>query len=236
MDEKLDQYVTEAVWFADTKQFKKDLPLNKTRFKALFKNRQRLHLKVQQLAYQWAKLSEFVNSADPAKDEQIIDQKVLSRKAMLIGTLIFGCLAALYAAGIEYLPNVQPTMIRLSIWLGLGVYGVLFFHWHNKSFIKLFFPLWIGFSSAWISMSVKEYLVLTMGLLVWIRSGDIFWSSISYKRLGLEFLLSYGGFALISWLVAEFNISITWGVLIFFCLQCVYFIPSFGPVESDKAT
>jgi hypothetical protein len=59
----------------------------------------------------------------------------------------------------------------------------------------------------WILMSLKEYFVLTLGLLMRIRSGDIFWGSISYKRLGLEFLISYGGVALISWIVTLFDIS-----------------------------
>jgi hypothetical protein len=180
---------------------------------------------------QWTTLSEIDVGVDRRANETIKDDTMPSKRYMLTGTLVFGILAALYAAVLQSLFILQPVMVKLSIWLGLGVYGVLFYHWQNTPFSMLIFPLWIGFSSAWISMTAAGYLFLAMGLLIWIRSGHFCFRSISFRRMGLDFILSYGGVVLISWCVAFFNMPLPWGVLIFWGFQCAYFIPDFGSLK-----
>ena len=203
---------------------------SKNSLKNLFEKREQLHLKVQQMVSQWTKLSEIAVGIDDRKDRPLKDDALMSKRRMLTGTLVLGCLAALYVTGIESFLQIRPFMLRLSIWLGLGVYGVLLCHWHHQPFLDgLLLPLWIGFSSAWISMTVTAYLFLTMGILIWICSGLTSERSCSPKRLGLNFLINYGSVALIVWFLDLAVISAAWGVLIFFGLQCTHFLLSSDP-------
>lgn len=220
-----DQRTATDGWFCDVKRLQQNSLSPKNSLKFLFEKRAQLHLKVQQMVSQWTKLSEVVLDVDEEEGRPLKDDVPMSKKRMFIGTLILGCLAALYATAIASFLPMRPVMLRLSIWLGLGVYGVFLCHWHHQPFLDgLLLPLWIGFSSAWISMTVIAYLFLTMGILSWIRSGLTSECSLSLTRLGLDLLLSYGGVALMIFIFDSSVISAAWGVLIFFGLQCIHLL------------
>jgi hypothetical protein len=208
----------------------------KNSLRVLFEKRAQLHLKAQQVVSQWIKLSEAVPYIDAKQGRPPDDEASISKKGMLTGTLILGCLAVLYAAAMESFLPMQPVMIRLSIWLGLGVYGVLLCHWHHQPFLgRLLLPRWIGFSSAWISMTVMAYLFLTIGILIWIRSGlTSAEGSLLLKELGLDLLISYGSVTLILWLLDVVVISAAWSGLIFFGFQCIHLLFAFRPIQFKK--
>ena len=207
----------------------------KNSLRILFEKREQLHLKTQQMVSQWTKISETVPYIDVKQNQPPKDDAPMSKKRMVAGTLTLGCLAALYAVAMESFIQIQPVMLRLSIWLGLGVYGVLLCHWHSQPFLGgLLLPLWIGFSAAWISMTVMAYLFLTMSILIWIRCGLTCKCSLLLKRLGLDLLISYGGVVLVVWLLDLEVISAAWSVVIFFGLQCIHFIGGRSPKFAKK--
>ena len=222
-------------WFYDVNRLELNGLSCKNSLRVLFEKRVQLHLKAQQMVSQWTKISEAVPYIDAKQGRPPKDDTPTSKIRMLTGTLILGCLAALYAAATESFLQMQPVMLRLSIWLGLGVYGVLLCHWYHHPYLGgLLLPLWIGFSSAWISMTVMAYLFLTMGILIWIRSGLTCDRSLLLKRLGLDLLFSYGSVALMVWLLDLVVISAAWGVLIFFGFQCIHLLFAFRPIQFKK--
>ena len=83
-------------------------------------------------------------------------------------------------------------------------------------------------------MTVMAYLFLTMGILIWIRSGLTCDRSLLLKRLGLDLLFSYGSVALMVWLLDLVVISAAWGVLIFFGFQCIHLLFAFRPIQFKK--
>jgi hypothetical protein len=185
------------------------------------RHRRRLHLKVQYIVSQWDYWVKQVTPIGSFDNHEILDKKTSTRRTAFIGTLIYGCIATLYMFVLQNWIQPQPIMTRLSIWLGLGGYGILFFHWYERPYIKLILPLWIVFSAAWISMPVLHYIFWVNGFLVWIRSDSLSYNPAFFKVLGFDFLSSYMGMGLVVWLASVNENALISAVLIFFTFQAI---------------
>lgn len=186
---------------------------------------QRLHAKVRRMVYLWEALMEYEEARETDGLGRFRTDRRPVRCAGMWGTLVYAVVAALYTQGLCYLAVTQPIMLRLSIWLGVGIYGMLFFQWNDQAYGKLFIPLWIAFIAALSAMTVLEYLFLAMGLLLWIRSGQRSCESGFWFRFGGDLLLSYGGLEMALWFSNSTSVAPVWATFIFCILQGFYFFP-----------
>ncbi len=149
----------------------------------------RLHLKAQRVLLLWAALFEGRIEALPSNKTGLFGKAFPRRySAEIVG-------AALLGAGYALLMNewslAQPIMWRLSIWLGAGILGVLYFEERQFPLSRLFWPLWVGWVAAVCNISVSSYLFVITGLLALVRSDGSRADAKNYLRAGIDFIVSY---------------------------------------------
>lgn len=116
-----------------------------------------------------------------------------------------------------------PLPFRLTIWFYLCLYSVLLSRWAGKSIGGVFFPLLIMFASIFMIPSQNLYLIFSLAVLSWIRSGLCF-SGPLYKIIPVEIVICFGtGFLARSFSPGSL---LTWSGIIwlFFLCQSVYFL------------
>ncbi len=143
-------------------------------------------------------------------------------------TILFGLLAALSAipliTALEFfLP--WPQSICLVIWATLALYGIILARWARTGVWGIGFPLLLLLLFALLGDSLFVFLLLSAGILSWIRSGICF-PQRRIRAMATELLVSLGGGAL----VLSFSpySAITWalGIWMFFLVQGLYFVLS----------
>ncbi|QTA81609.1 Uncharacterized protein dnl_39480 [Desulfonema limicola] len=116
-----------------------------------------------------------------------------------------------------------PLPFRFTIWLCLCFYSLLLVKWADKKTGSLFFPLMLLFICIYMVPTGPLYLVLTLAVLSWIRSGLCFTGPL-LKTIPAELVICFGS----GFLAQSFspNTSIKWaGVIwLFFLCQSVYFV------------
>ena len=141
-------------------------------------------------------------------------------------TVIFG----LICGSIFILLNINPKYFfywpesfNIMIWMFLAGYGILLTRWGGVKIQSILFPLLLLLIFAFWGISIKFFLVLTLGILSWVRSGICFQKS-PLKMIGAEFMICYGGFALVLYFDPYTSISWGLGVWMFFLVQSLYFL------------
>jgi hypothetical protein len=184
---------------------------------------QRLHLKAQWMVALWEEVAEGRNTGVLKGVMAYQRSKTAVRRKGFLGTLVYAGVAAIVAEGMHALGVTQPIMIRFLIWLAVGVYGVLYCQWTGQDYGALVLPLWIGFAAACSTMTILEYLVSAMGLLVWVRSGRCYRNRRFLRAVGLDLLFCYGGLAGMVWMAQSLRMALLWVIFAFFFLQGLFF-------------
>ncbi|MDM8537513.1 hypothetical protein QUF70_12210 [Desulfobacterales bacterium HSG17] len=141
-------------------------------------------------------------------------------------SIIFGLLCAVGFIPVNTIMKsffYYPLPFRLTIWICLGLYSILMVRWAGKKAGTLFFPLMLMFICIYMIPTNNLYLVLTLAVLSWIRSGLCF-SGPLFKTIPAELVICFGS----GFLAQSFSpdSAVKWaGVIwLFFLCQSVYFL------------
>jgi hypothetical protein len=142
------------------------------------------------------------------------------------GTVLFGLVC-----GISFVPVsvalsyvfLWPTALRMTLWFCLASYGCLLARWGKVNFASIFFPLLIVFLFVFWGNSARLFLLLSLGVLSWIRSGICFQRPLR-RMLGTELFLSVGGGALVAFFMPHSPATWAMGLWMFFLIQSLYFL------------
>ena len=141
-------------------------------------------------------------------------------------TVIFGLICGLILGYLNTVSNYDIYWLestKLLIWLSLAGYGILLTRWSGTKIHSILFPLLILFIFTFWGVSVKFFLVFALGILSWIRSSICFQKSI-FRALAAEFLICFGGIALVAFFDSHSAISWGLGIWMFFLVQALYFL------------
>ena len=160
-----------------------------------------------------------------------------SRRPMFT-TIIYGLLA-----GTSFIPLVMvmsnlvhwTAAFRLAIWLVLAGYLVILARWGKVSLLSILFPLLLLLLLVFWGVTNSAFLLLALGVLIWVRSGICFQGGL-LKSLVTEVALCLGAGALVVFFTP--HSILTWGVAVwmFFLVQSVYFVvfADFGEKQEEK--
>ena len=144
----------------------------------------------------------------------------------VVTTILFGLVCALLFVPCNAVLGAVtswPMSFRIIVWVFCVVYAWLIAKWGNVSSLSLVFPLFLLLVFVFLSNSVSAFLLLTVGIVSWIRSGICFKGSLA-RTLGAELVVSLGGGVMVAAL--EPHTIVTWAVAIwmFFLVQSLYFV------------
>jgi len=123
---------------------------------------------------------------------------------------------------------------RLAIFACLAAYAFILANWTRKGLISIIFPLLLVFLFIFGQTSTAAFLLLSLGMLSWIRSGVCFQNGF-LRPLGGEILFSIGGGALVAYFSPYSTATWALGIWMFFLVQSLYFIAmtDFGSNEEQ---
>ena len=159
----------------------------------LYESGRRLHLKAQRIISLWEALFERGAPLLPSNRKIIGEPAVFFKFIVMIG--LFAVLAATYVAFAYEWMLTQKITLRLSVWLGVGIFSVLCFQERQYPLTKLFWPLWLGGIAAVCEMPIPGYLCLAVGISAWVRNYEVEPGPKSRLLSGVDFLVSYGALA-----------------------------------------
>ncbi len=140
-------------------------------------------------------------------------------------TILFGLLLGLVFIPLKIVfaySGWWPLVFRLFIFAAFCAYGLMLAGWGGRRRAAVLFPAFLLFLFLFSPGSNAAFLLLTLGLLSWVRSGICFENGHA-RALAAELFISIGGGAL----VAGFNphSALTWalGIWMFFLVQSLYF-------------
>jgi len=158
----------------------------------------------------------------------------ITRRPM-IATILYGLMC-----GVTFIPLsiilsyviYWPEAFRLAVWSYVALYGLLLTRWGKGNSIATVFPLLTLFIFVFWGNSNSAFLLLTLGILSWIRSGICFRRPLA-KTLGIELLVSIGGGALVAYFAPHSTLTWAMGIWLFFLVQSLYFV-LIGDVGSEE--
>ncbi len=154
------------------------------------------------------------------------------------GTILFGVLGAIFSGplnlGLSFVFK-QPLPFRFTIILLLFAYGFYLAKQANKKSGPVLFPLALLFIVQFYIFSQNAFLVLTLAMLTWIRSG-MFFPSGPFRILIRETITSFGGGLLIYYFNPHSFITWSLAIWLFFLIQSLFFLFSKdgNGLEKDK--
>jgi len=141
-------------------------------------------------------------------------------------TIVFGLICALLFKPLQMMlsPFLSwPMPFRISIWIYIFLYGILLTRWGRKNIAGAVFPAAILLILAFLTPSLNAFLLLSLCVLSWIRSGVCFPGSF-VKTAGMEMLVCFGGGFLVNAFAPRTGLSWALAVWLFFLMQSLYFI------------
>ncbi len=149
----------------------------------------------------------------------------LTQKPVMF-TIIFGMIA-----GVTFIPATMilsnfvywPRAFNIVVWFFLATYGCCLARWGNTRLIPVLFPLLLLFVVSVKGMPMSLFLLLTLGIFTWIRSGICLngpWA----KVLFAEIATSIGGGILVACFAPNSSSSWAIGIFLFFLVQSLYFL------------
>jgi hypothetical protein len=150
-------------------------------------------------------------------------------------TLFFGLIC-----GLAFIPMrlvldsvlAAHSAIGLTLWLYVAGYAILLSRWSKKGLWPITFPLLLLFLLIFLAKSMIAFLLFTLVVIGWIRSGICFRSSIRAK-LWVELLLGAIGTILAAAFSPASAAAGSLGVWMFFLVQALYFVivDDFSPAK-----
>jgi hypothetical protein len=142
--------------------------------------------------------------------------------ATVLFGLVCGILFVPVTVALSYVFS-WSTALRATLWFWLASYGFLLARWGKVNFAKILFPLLIVFLFVCWGSSARPFLLLSLGILSWIRSGICFHKPLP-GMLGTELFLSVGGGALVAYFMPHSPATWAMGLWMFFLIQSLYFL------------
>ncbi len=127
-----------------------------------------------------------------------------------------------------------PLVFRLTFFACLAAYSLILASWGNKRRTSVLFPLLFLFFFIFCRSSNAAFLLLSLGMLSWIRSGICFQNAFA-KSLGVEIIFSIGGGALVAYFNPHSTLTWALGIWIFFMIQSLYFTIMTDMEKDDAA-
>lgn len=152
-------------------------------------------------------------------------------------TIFFGLICGLMFIPIRIFfetTSLWPLFFRLTIFACLAAYSLILASWGNKRRIAVLFPLLFLFLFIFCENSNAAFLLLSIGMLSWIRSGICFQKAFA-RSLGVEILFSIGGGALVAYFNPHSTLTWALGIWMFFLIQSLYFTVMTDREEDDVA-
>jgi len=141
-------------------------------------------------------------------------------------TIVFGLICALFFKPLQMIFSgflSWPMPFRISIWIYIFLYGLLLARWGRKNIMGAVFPALILLILAFLNPSLNVFLLLSLCVLSWIRSGVCFPGSF-VKTAGIELLVCFGGGFLVNAFAPRTGLSWALAIWLFFLIQSLYFI------------
>jgi len=141
-------------------------------------------------------------------------------------TIFFGMICGFtFIPASTVLAPISPwsTTFPIIIWSYVLLYGLLLTRWGEGNWISITFPLLILLVGVIAGDSTTSFLLLSIGILGWIRSGICFQKN-GIRMLFAEFFTCGGGGALVAYFSPETPVSWAIGVWMFFLVQSLYFV------------
>ena len=149
----------------------------------------------------------------------------ITRRPM-ITTILYGLMC-----GVTFIPVsivlsyviYWPEAFRFAVWSYVALYGLLLTRWGKGSSISIVFPLLTLFIFVFWGNSNSAFLLLSLGILSWIRSGICFRRPLA-QMLSVELLICIGGGALVAYFAPHSALTWAMGIWLFFLVQSLYFV------------
>jgi hypothetical protein len=150
-------------------------------------------------------------------------------------TLIFGFLSAVCFIPLSSIPHYWHWQItyKLSILITLALYSVLLCRWSRTPLVTILFPLLLFLGVALWSHTHFGFLLLTLAVFSWIRSGICF-KNVSIRALIAEILTMAGGTVFLLFWWPATSISQPLAIWLFFLVQSLYFYIIPGVAGHDR--
>ena len=149
----------------------------------------------------------------------------MTRRPML-ATVFYGLMCGVFFIPANVVLSYMmswPVAFRLIIWLYMTWYAVLLTRWAKVRAFAIVFPLLVLLPFVFWGGSSSAFLLLTLGILSWIRSGVCFQGSLA-KVLGAELVACVGGGVLVAYFAPHSTVAWAMAVWMFFLVQSLYFI------------
>lgn len=141
-------------------------------------------------------------------------------------TVAFGLICGLslipLIVGLSYVMSWSNAM-SITFWAYLAAYSLILAVWSQKNCISIVFPLLLALVAAFWVDSISAFLLISLGVLSWIRSGICYPQNIT-KRLIVESALCFGGGLLVAILTPQTMVTWALAVWLFFLIQALYFV------------
>jgi hypothetical protein len=141
-------------------------------------------------------------------------------------TIFYGLICALVFMPLGLIfehTALWPVFFRVAIFICLSAYAFILANWTRKNLISIIFPLLLLLLFIFGKSSTATFLLLSLGVLSWIRSGVCFQNGF-FRPLGGEILFSIGGGALVAYFSPYSVAAWALGIWMFFLVQSLYFI------------
>ena len=149
-----------------------------------------------------------------------------TRQRPIRTTLLYGlvCGLSFIPIGLIFRHTIfWPFIFRLTLFSYLAVYSLILTKCGNTKRLSVAFPLLFLSVFIFYQSSISAFLLLTLGMLSWIRSGICFQNAFG-KSIWSDVIFSIGGGALVACLNPLTTISWALGIWLFFMVQSLYFI------------
>ncbi|MFC1523342.1 hypothetical protein ACFL6N_00990 [Thermodesulfobacteriota bacterium] len=123
--------------------------------------------------------------------------------------------------------------LNITLWLFLAGYAFLLARWGRKGPAVIAFPLMLLLAVVFWGLPISAYLILSLGILSWVRSGICFTHSF-FRMLVAEICVCLGGAALVAGFSPHSTYSLAIGIFLFFLIQSSYFLIFIPGDEREK--
>lgn len=140
-------------------------------------------------------------------------------------TLIFGILSALSVIPLTHSPGILwgwPVALKFFVLINLTLYGILLCRWSKVRITSIAFPITLLTGLVLWPISCSGFVLVTLGVLGWIRSGICF-KELSIRIVLAELITIVGGAGFFMFWQPGATIVIPVSIWFFFLVQTIYF-------------
>lgn len=133
-------------------------------------------------------------------------------------------------------PLVWKTALKITVWLSMTVYSLLLARWSHTPVLSILVPALVLLGAALWPTSQSGFLLLTLGVFSWIRTGICF-REFSVRAFTAEILTASGGPGLIAILSPDSPMTWALSLWLFFLVQSLYLlmVPGFREPSNGGA-